>query len=76
MNLFEIAWLTDEQVKMFKSDFGIVADYFVQMRKNNDYEPGREQIRHVDEELILLIVRSGLLYKTIEKGERKFVVSF
>ena len=27
-NIFEIAWLTDEQVKMFQSDFRIVADYF------------------------------------------------
>lgn len=33
INLFEIAFLTDEQVAMFKSDFRIVADYFVQIRK-------------------------------------------
>ena len=29
MNLFEIAWLSDEQVGMFQSDFRIVADYFI-----------------------------------------------
>lgn len=29
INLFEIAWLSDEQIAGFKSDFRIVADYFV-----------------------------------------------
>lgn len=51
INLFEIAYLSDEQVKMFKSDFRIVADYFVQMRKNNDYIPDPIEFRHVDEVL-------------------------
>ena len=39
INLFEIAYLSEEQVAMFKSDFRIVADYFVQIRKNKDYIP-------------------------------------
>ena len=47
INVFEIAWLTDEQVSKFKSDFRIVADYFVQKRKNNDYVPKKEKIQHV-----------------------------
>ncbi|MGM9928888.1 MAG: hypothetical protein ACI35P_13155 [Bacillus sp. (in: firmicutes)] len=29
INLFEIAYLTREQIDMFQSDFRIVADYFV-----------------------------------------------
>ena len=33
INLFEIAYLTDEQLAGFKSDFRFVADYFVQKRK-------------------------------------------
>lgn len=33
INLFEVAFLTEEQTRMFKSDFRIVADYFVQIRK-------------------------------------------
>ena len=41
MNLYEIAYLSDEQVQMFTSDFKIVADYFVQMRKN------KQSKRHV-----------------------------
>lgn len=47
-NVFEIAWLTDEQVAMFQSDFRIVADYFVQKRKNNDYVPSLTKFQHVD----------------------------
>ena len=39
VNLFEISYLTEEQVAMFKSDFRIVAEYFVQMRTKKDYTP-------------------------------------
>ena len=56
INIFEIAYLTPEQVKMFKSDFRIVADYFVQMRINKDYIPSKETIKHVDEVLKLMSV--------------------
>lgn len=56
INVFEIAYLSDEQVRMFKSDFRFVADYFVQMRKNNDYIPSNETIKHVDELLKLMSV--------------------
>ena len=41
---------------MFKSDFRIVADYFVQMRMNKDYIPSKETIKHVDEVLKLMSV--------------------
>ena len=33
INLLEIAYLTDEQLEMFESDFRIVADYFVQKKR-------------------------------------------
>jgi len=56
INLFEIAYLTDEQVNMFQSDFRIVADYFVQMRKNNDYIPKPDKLKHVHEVLELMSV--------------------
>lgn len=59
INLFEIAWLTDEQVSMFQSDFRLVADYFVQMRKNKGYTPPKESIRHVHEFLQLMSVMTG-----------------
>ena len=56
MNLFEIAFLSDEQVQMFTSDFRIVADYFVQMRKNKSYEASEVTIKHVHELLQLMSV--------------------
>ena len=43
-------------MELFQSDFKIVADYFVQMRKNHSYKPSRETIRHVDELLKLMTV--------------------
>ena len=56
INLFEIAFLSDEQVNLFQSDFKIVADYFVQMRKNNDYVASKEEMEHVDAVLKLMSV--------------------
>lgn len=41
---------------MFKSDFQVVADYFVQMRKNNDYKPEPRDIDHMRETRQLLSV--------------------
>lgn len=41
---------------MFKSDFRIVADYFVQIRKNKDYIPTDTQFRHVKEVLRMMSV--------------------
>jgi len=56
IHVFEIAWLSDKQVSMFKSDFHIVADFFTQLRKNNDYVPSDTKIKHVDEVLKMLTV--------------------
>lgn len=56
INLFEIAYLTRDQVALFQSDFRIVADYFVQMRENGDYIPDPKQIHHVQETMQLLSV--------------------
>ena len=54
INVFEIAYLSDEQLCRFHSDFRIVADYFVQMQRNGDYIPSREEIDHVEAVLQLL----------------------
>ena len=59
VNVFEIAWLPPEKVAMFKSDFRIVADYFVQMRTNKKYKPSQDTVRHVHEVLQLMAVLSG-----------------
>ncbi len=59
INLFEIAYLTDEQVSLFQSDFRFVADYFVQSRKNRNYAPAPGTIRHIHETLELLSALTG-----------------
>lgn len=59
VNLFEVAFLSREQVNLFKSDFRIVADYFVQKREKNDYIPEPQEFVHVQETLQLLSVMTG-----------------
>lgn len=56
INLFEIAYLQREQVKLFRSDFRIVADYFVQKRESGDYRPSPEKLDHIEATLQLLSV--------------------
>ena len=56
INLYEIAYLEDEQLEYFHSDFRVVADYFSQMRKNNKYVPSSETINHVESVLQLMSV--------------------
>ena len=77
INVFEVAWLTDEQVAKFKSDFRIVADYFVQKRKTGTYRGSRDTMRHVYEVLQLLSVMEHVDYldravveKRVKGGER------
>ncbi len=59
INVFEVAFLTREQVELFQSDFKVVADYFVQMRENNDYIPSKETLEHVREVFDLMSVIAG-----------------
>lgn len=55
MNLVEVAWQTEEQVALYKSDFKIIADYFVQKRKKHGrYTPSKDTIKHVDSMLKLM----------------------
>ena len=57
IHVFEIAWLTEEEVNRFQSDFKVVANFFVKKRKNKHYVPDdHTEIRHVDEVLKLLSV--------------------
>ena len=57
--MYEIAYLDPETVKKFKSDFRIVADYFVQKRMNGEYHPSTEKINHVQAVLQLLRVMAN-----------------
>ena len=74
INVVEVAWLDDETISKFTSDFRIVADFFVQRRKNKDYQPSAEKIQHVDEFLKLLVAFTGdpaygEMIPSISKGE-------
>lgn len=60
INVFNIPYLSAEQVDMFQSDFKIVADYFVQMRIDPEhYKPSQQTITHVDAILKLMSVLTG-----------------
>lgn len=59
VNLFDIPRLTQKEVRLFKSDFRIVADYFVNSYNNENYEPDNTIITHVDEFLKLMKVLTG-----------------
>lgn len=55
MQVFEVAWLTEEQISRFRSDFKIVANFFVQKRKNKDYIPDDPtEIKHIDETVAIV----------------------
>ncbi len=56
INLIDVPRLTEGQVEKFTSDFQIIADYFVQLSKNNDYVPKDKIIRHTDSFLKLMSV--------------------
>ena len=56
INLYEIAFLEEEQLEYFHSDFRVVADYFSQMRRNNRYVPSSETLKHVEAVLQLMSV--------------------
>ena len=59
INLFQIAYLTHEQVDLFQSDFRVVADYFVQKREKGDYVPSSQELKHVQETLQLLSIMTN-----------------
>ena len=54
LNLVEVAWLPDETIAKFKSDFRFVAEYLKQMRVNRDYHPTKETVDHVQAVLDIL----------------------
>ncbi len=56
VNLFEVAYLTWDQVNQFQSDFREVARYFVQMRESGDYHPSDDELAHIESVLQLLNV--------------------
>lgn len=75
LHIIEVAWLSDETIAKFQSDFKFVADYFSQMRKDETYDPMPDEIQHVRETLDLLSALSGDKRfwesgKDVKKGEK------
>lgn len=75
INVFEISYLSEEQLAMFRSDFGVVAEYFVRSRTDPGYKPERKVIQHVDAFLKMMKAVTGdhryeEVRKSVRKGER------
>ena len=70
-HLYEIAFLDQETVSLFKSDFRIIADYFVQMRTNKKYNPSTKVIQFVDYVLEYLHVLTGKDWDNVFVDELK-----
>ena len=56
INLIDVPRLTPEQVKKYKGDFQIIADYIVQINSGRKYIPSTKKIQHTDSMLKLMSV--------------------
>ena len=60
ITVFEIAWLSDEQIDAFKSDFQIIARFLSKKRKREDYDlQDTKEFIHAAETLNLLSALTG-----------------
>lgn len=72
IHVFEVAFLTDEQIAMFRSDFKIIAEYFVKRRRGEVYEGNSQPIRHVDAVLkFLSVFAEDLRFLNLHLEKRK-----
>ena len=59
LNIFELAWLPDEQIALFRSDFREVLEYLRARRLHIRYEGSERQLRHIEEILDMFRILSG-----------------
>ena len=59
MNVIELAWLTDEQIMLFKSDFREVALFLRSQRTREPFTGSRRKLRHVLEIFDLFRAMTG-----------------
>ena len=60
INVFDISRLDEKQIQMFKSDFRMVAEFFVNRRINPHYSSkDKTKIRHIEEVLKLMSAFTG-----------------
>ena len=76
IKVFEVAWLSEEQISRFRSDFRIVANFFVNKRKNKNYIPDDPtEIQHVDEVLADIRMHKPQGYYILIKGSNSMKLS-
>ena len=51
--MFEIGYLTSEQVNLFKSDFKVIAEFFMHLMQKTEYKGDSQELQHADEDLDL-----------------------
>ena len=59
INVVELAWLSDEQIKMFRSDFREVALFLRSKRKKEPFTGSRRKLKHVMEIIDLIGIMAG-----------------
>ena len=59
INVFNIAWLSEKTIDMFKSDFKLIAQYFRTIRLNKKYTGSKEKLQHANETLKMFSALTG-----------------
>ena len=59
INVFNIAWLSEKTIQMFKSDFKLIAQYFRTKRLNKKYTGSKEKLQHANETLKMFSALTG-----------------
>ena len=59
INVFNIAFLSQKTISMFKSDFKIIAEYFRTKRLNQKYKGSKEKLKHANETLKMFSALTG-----------------
>jgi hypothetical protein len=72
INVFDIAWLDDETISLFKSDFRFVAKYFQTKRLNKDYIPTSGELLHADSLMKMFTALTG--DKSFETAYNKVIL--
>ena len=57
--MFNIAFLSQKTIAMFKSDFKIIAEYFRAKRLNQKYKGSKEKLKHANETLKMFSALTG-----------------
>ena len=59
INVFNIAWLSEKTIEMFKSDFKLIAQSFRTKRLNKKYTGSKEKLQHANETLKMFSALTG-----------------